>query len=64
MGNIFKDEGKQNCNETHAQFQKFLELLSMAKNLMKDEDVGLTFVMHATFLLEIFHFHKKSILTL
>ncbi len=42
MGNIAKDEGKQNCNETHAQFQKFFELLSMAKNLMKDEDERLT----------------------
>jgi hypothetical protein len=42
MGNIFKDEGKKNCIETHAQFQKFFELLSMAKNLMKDEDARLT----------------------
>ncbi len=42
MGNIVKDEGKQNCNETHAQFQKFFEQLSMAKNLMKDEDARVT----------------------
>ncbi len=37
MGNIAKDEGKKNYNETHAQFQKFFELLFMAKNQMKDE---------------------------
>ncbi len=42
MGNIAKDERKIICNETHAQFQKFFELLSMAKNLMKDEDAWLT----------------------
>jgi len=42
MGNIAKDEGKKNCNETHAQFEKFFELLSMAKNLTKDENARLT----------------------
>lgn len=38
MGNIAEDEGNFFCNETHAQFQNFFALLSMAKNLMKDED--------------------------